>query len=598
MKKLFSLFLSAMMMVLASCTQEDQSNLPVGQEVTTQVNLLLPTMQRVAHDEPALNGMRVYLIVSHEDQIIKVDSLMNVNQNSINFNVRLVTGLEYDIAAWADFGADYYTVSAAEGRVSMKLGEGNAITGSDNKRDAYYGIVKAVSDVSDGISITLKRPFGLVKVVAQDYDEPTVGPLGLTSYSTTINMPTALNLLDGNADTDTSKDVVISASFADITTGELSYDYIFANAQKELIDFNMDYKDADGTTQTSYSFTEIPLQRNYKTNISGNVFTKVGSLTITIDQKWEDKYDHIIDGGALTDALVHATDGDVITLVAPITLFEPLSMTLEEGETVVLDLNENVLTFDEGAANDITVKNGTLFIKGGKINSQKVGSVDGCIAAFETGAVVMEDVEYTTTGCAFFIKDEGTLIIKNSTVHAGAYAVTSNASESPQQITVTLENSTFTGSSPIMLNVPSTITIDDCDINGTTQGVVVRGGTATVSNSTITLTYNDNDYATIASYFKERDWGSGNMVNCAALTIGNKGTGAYQYPTNVTLINTELALAGAHGDAFPALYAYANQGTGLGVTLNYDENCIFAKEPIYGSNNITVNGSVVIPNEE
>ncbi len=521
---------------------------------------------------------------------------MNVNQNSINFNVRLVTGLEYDIAAWADFGADYYTVSAAEGRVSMKLGEGNAIKGSDNKRDAYYGIVKAVSDVSEGISITLKRPFGLVKVVAQDYDEPTVGPLGLTSYSTTINMPTALNLLDGNADT--PENVVISASFADITTGELSYDYIFATAQKELITFNMDYKDVDGTTQVSYNFADIPLQRNYKTNISGNVFTKMGSVTVTIDQQWEGGYDHIIDESTLMDALVHATDGDVITLAAPITLSEPLSMMMEEGDTVVLDLNENVLTFDEGAANDITIKKGTLFIKGGEINSQKVGSLDGCIAAFETGAVVMEDVEYNTTGCAFYVGDEGTIIIKNSTVHAGAYAVTSNASELPQQITVTLENSTLTGNTPVLLNVPSSITVDGCNISGDTQGMVVRGGTATISNSTITFTYEADDYEFFLNYFKTASWGQGNMVNCAALTIGNKSTGAYQYPTNVTLVNTTLALAGAYGDKFPTLYAYANQGEGLGVTLNYDEDCTFAKDPVYGSNNITVNGSVVTPNEE
>ena len=88
------------------------------------------------------------------------------------------------------------------------------------------------------------------------------------------------------------------------------------------------------------------------------------------------------------------------------------------------------------------------------------------------------------------------------------------------------------------------------------------------------------------------------MVNLAALTIGNKGTSAYQYPTNVSIENTELILAGAHGSAFPALYAYANQGEGLGVALNYNSSCQFGGDLVYGSENIVVNGKEVTPNEQ
>ena len=83
------------------------------------------------------------------------------------------------------------------------------------------------------------------------------------------------------------------------------------------------------------------------------------------------------------------------------------------------------------------------------------------------------------------------------------------------------------------------------------------------------------------------------MINLAALAIGNKGeegSTAYQYPTNVTLEKTNVIVEGGNAEYFPALYAYANSGEGLGVTLNYDSETTFTGGlgAVYGSNNIVV----------
>ncbi len=293
MKKYFSILMSAVMLLLASCTQDDLSNLPLGQEMNTKVSMQLPAIQRATHSDPAVSGMRVYLIVSQNNQIIKVDSLESVSQNPITFNVRLVSGQVYDIAAWADFGADYYTVSAAEGKVSMKLGEGNTITGSDNKRDAYFAILNGYTLTDESIGMTLKRPFGLINIKTLDYADPAVlNTQSLpTNYATTIKMPTAFNLLSGETMGD-AEAVNISApvlsNWAEAgVTGELSYDYIFASANKELIGFTMNYTKDNDEPLVSYEFTDIPLQRNYKTNISGNILTKQGTVSVSIDQAWE-----------------------------------------------------------------------------------------------------------------------------------------------------------------------------------------------------------------------------------------------------------------------------------------------------------------------
>lgn len=124
------------------------------------------------------------------------------------------------------------------------------------------------------------------------------------------------------------------------------------------------------------------------------------------------------------------------------------------------------------------------------------------------------------------------------------------------------------------------------------HGVVVRGGTAVINGSDIALNYTDENAEESAHYFDDKNWESGNTLNIAAMTIGNKHTTAYQYPTNVTLTDTKVYTTGDNASYFPAMYVYANQGEGLGVTLNYDAQCTFTGGITYGiKTNVTVNGT-------
>lgn len=302
------------------------------------------------------------------------------------------------------------------------------------------------------------------------------------------------------------------------------------------------------------------------------------------------------DGQSLADAI--SSGEPVITLVSDITVSTPISVNDADAD-IEIDLNGKTINSPMSGDQDlITVSNGAVTLKNGTISTNSYGPVYGSIVANGTGVVIMEYVTYETSGVGFFAGQSGKIVVRNSNLTAGTYCVTSNATNPDQNITVILENSTLYGSDPVLLNVPSDITIDNCYLTGIMHGAVIRGGTAKIINSHITLTYEDGDYEEMADYFKNRNWGSGNMVNLAALTIGNKSASAYQYPTNVTLENTELILTGAHGEAFPALYAYANQGEGLGVTLNYNASCQFDGNLIYGSDNIVVNGTEVEPNEQ
>lgn len=284
---------------------------------------------------------------------------------------------------------------------------------------------------------------------------------------------------------------------------------------------------------------------------------------------------------------------------------EPIIFNAQE---VTLDLNGQTLKYKGSSSDVFEIRSGKVSISNGVITTMEYNSEadpEGGISVSGNASLTIEDIQMESSSTCFAVADQGSLTIRNSTVTADSYAVTSNASNSEQNITVTLENSEFSGNTPVLLNIPSIITVNRCTITGDTQGMVVRGGKATITDSNITLTIEGSIEANkeFADYFDTRNWGEGNEVNVAALTIGNKLEGSYQYPTDVSLKgNTTLTVSGEAESLFPVVYAHANSGDGLGVTFNYDETVKFVgthkPQCEYGSSNIVVNGEPFTPATE
>lgn len=244
-----------------------------------------------------------------------------------------------------------------------------------------------------------------------------------------------------------------------------------------------------------------------------------------------------------------------------------------------------------------TIGSGSLAISNGSIECECVDpSVNNPqIRSYGSSHMSFDDVVMTSNTSAVYVGDECNFSIKNSTIKAKFFGISTNASDSEQNPTINVDNCTITGSDPILVNIPCSLTVKASNLNGTMHGAVVRGGTATFTDCHISLNYPDNNAEFMANYFLNRNWGQGNTVNLAAMTIGNKHETSYQYPTNVSLVKTEVKVEGDYANYFPSLYAYANSGEGLGVTLTYDENCTFTGGTgmSYGSTNIVVNGTAV-----
>lgn len=637
MKKHNLLLLSLMTttLLLSSCQREDMGATESG-EVNFTVTAGIPAgiatyaEDAFSHQGGAINvdptqyDLRYILEVYTEDEnpvrVYRKTAIVPDDFSSdVTFSARLVAK-KYKFVFWADFVEDGSTEDT-EGlhyntdpltQISYKDGVSLEDLGTD-MIDAYYHVEEVDLTKSQNIQgILLHRPFGKIRLIATDQlSDGAVQseyPASVKIDYKQIEIPASFDALNEKPleTTLTIGDITSTTTVEDALVSNntysgaylLGYHYIFATDASTAYEIDVTTYDQNNNVIGTRNLSLIPVQKNKLTTVIGNFYTNEGTLQVVV----EDPFDapeiempvpvSVNNQESLFDALENQEPN--ITLTSDIDLDTPI--TIASGTTEI-NLNGNILTSSLSNVDLVTVSDGTLTLKNGSISTMNYGITNGGLVADKTGTLILENVDYKTSGTGLFLQGEGSVVVKNSTISAKSYCVTSNASNPAQSITVTLENSTFTGSDPILLNIPSNITIDNCEMTGTMHGAIIRGGTAKISNSTLTLVYNDEDYASIASYFVESNWGSGNMVNLAALTIGNKAPSAYQYPTNVTLENTKLVLDGTYGSYFPALYAYANQGEGLGVTLNYDESCEFGGKDVYGSENIVVNGNPVTPNE-
>ena len=254
-------------------------------------------------------------------------------------------------------------------------------------------------------------------------------------------------------------------------------------------------------------------------------------------------------------------------------------------DRVVFDLNGNTLTID---ASKWTKNDGSKDVPYGWSITSNVTFSDGAISVTNSDLSVgafsvadkatftLDNVALSTSGAAVVLQPQGganvggTFNLIDSTVYAGSkgkcvIAVSTNASASStpgltdnNMVTINIENSNIYTYAPtavnasdyamdstaLLINVPADVTIEGSALVGTRQALVVRGGNAEISDSTLTVVRvpDPNDQANPGDV--NQQWATGNAIPAGALVIGNDDldttkaestADAYQYKTTVIL---------------------------------------------------------------
>lgn len=273
----------------------------------------------------------------------------------------------------------------------------------------------------------------------------------------------------------------------------------------------------------------------------------------------------------LDAALSAAENDDTITL----TDNAEISFSFPEGvKTLTIDLGKNTLTLTNNTS--ILLADGkSLTIQNGNLVSKPLENPTVTAFNIQSGSSIkLDNVTYDCTGSALYPQGNAAKVtVIDSTITADVYAVATNAGQTDNyDVVIDLKDSTFQArlpselskgdSCPVMINIPGKLTMDSCTVIGGRQGVLVRGGTAKISNTDIQLnaTYIDGK-----DKYLDGNWGSGNEVPMAALVVGNRSN-AYNYPTDCTLSNVTVTAT----SGYTGTYVYGMSDEGREVTFNYD----------------------------
>ena len=607
-------------LLLASCQRDElQGGSISGEERVVTVTAVMPSdpvevRSNVKPGDGTLANrclMQVYVVDDPQTPIAYGEpQTAAVSNLSATFETRLMSGHDYRLVFWADcatapaaeggeFIDKYYNTKHFPTKVSLSTAD---FHGNQDELDAFFGEASVTAEklASGPVSVYLTRPFGQLNIYSTDYaDIPveTMKPAAVKIEFT--NVYTSIDLMTGKL-SDPAPLLTYSAAVAphDAATGHLTFDYLLATDEEDAIaDFTMNfYTTADGNTPAAdpYTFSSIPVRRNYITNVRGNLLTDRTEIEVGIVPRFDGEYPkEVSDAQTLRTVL---EEGGYARLTGDVTITGRSAVA--DGKEVVMDLDGHSLTLhgtmSTSGTSSLTLMNGTVK------SSESYGAVRFLVSASAGGSVALENVTMTSAGAGIGVEpsgDPGKVTVRNSSIIAFSYAVGTNASTPIHNAEIELYNSKLVGMSAVLMNLPSVITVSGCKLQGSMHAMILRAGTAEITDSHLTLVYDssngEGDTAEDAKDNYIDKWGTGNAVPLAAITVGNDNSDGYLYPTVLTIDNS-VVTADVSG-ALPAMYVRANTDADNGVTITYGENCKVRGSIEYYADrsNITVNGTPI-----
>ena len=322
MKKSLFLAVAAVTALFSACSSDEvassanDSNV-VNVSFNASFDQVMPT-RGVSGESDGTAATKLYVAVYNaNNELIKPiskigvegsEGTVTVSGKAATVNFQLVKGQTYNFIFWAQ------NPNATDGAVVFNPTTGKVavdyskITANDESLDAFTAHVNDLTVTGAAQqSVTLKRPWAQVNYGSAQADWDAAVAAGITvakSKVTLNNVYTTLNALNGEVEGEaTTTDVVLAANAIPasatpartLTVSNTDYKYIGLNyllvgneGQQSLIKADLEIQKADGTVINTLAFSNVPVQRNYRTNIVGNLLTSQAQFNITLDPNYED----------------------------------------------------------------------------------------------------------------------------------------------------------------------------------------------------------------------------------------------------------------------------------------------------------------------
>ena len=359
-KVLFStVAMSALMLMATSCADDQTSDLKAGAESTVTITAQLPGdmgtrafadgltakhLQYAVYEAGQSTPLKVF---GDETTVVGEAEMVNLKKS---VTLKLTSGKSYDVIFWADATTDSpYTFNPASQEVSVDYSKVN--NNSDNC-DAFFKKETITVSGNQSVDVQLTRPFAQVNIGTDDFDAAKASGLEVTQTEVVAKAFATLNLATGEVSDEADRTFTMKA-IPTASDGEfpvaggykyLSMDYLLVGADKATVDVAFNY----GGPQ-SRTFTNVPVQRNYRTNIYGSLLTNTADFNVVIVPGFNDPdYNHnVITASTQTELATAAqTPNAVIKLKENTTYTLPASVaegvTFSGDETTVISIPQAI----------------------------------------------------------------------------------------------------------------------------------------------------------------------------------------------------------------------------------------------------------------
>lgn len=328
-KNLFKGILAMAGILLAtSCSQDELVIGPTGGDyVDAKFTIETPdgigTRSRDVGDGTTVDSVKCVVFNEADGKEIPgLTQTLKITEKKATYSTRLVKGQSYRIVFFAyngNGGERYYDLT------DMKAITVNPAVSNLEARDAFtaYTVVEAKQTMSAiERDVTLYRPFAQLNLGSNydDWSAAVAADVNVTKTQIRVsNVYTAFNAFD---DAVTGNAVEFIFGLGDLVEEPLKvdidgdgtkeeYKYLALNyilvgdkgSEKSLTDVEFVWNSKEGKTNNPTTiFKNVPVQRNYRTNIIGDLLTNPAEFNIVIDADFDDEYNltNLADGVVLT----------------------------------------------------------------------------------------------------------------------------------------------------------------------------------------------------------------------------------------------------------------------------------------------------------
>ena len=408
MKNFFRFVMAAVVLFGAvACSQNQVEEVVGNEEITTTFSVGLEnlgTRATTAGTAKMITNVKYGIYdVNANGKYLPISGDVEFDQatGKAEIKVTLFTGKTYDLVFWAYDAANTtaYDVDMENREVTVNY---ENLAANDESRDAFFHIENGFV-AGPSKTFTLKRPFAQLNAGQNQADLDAMAATGnriVSSYVHTQAYKT-LSLVNGGVEGDK-----VDVNYADayVIDGEtltvnneefksISMNYLLVDT-KDLVNATFYFVGDEGTT-FERPFTNVPVQRNYRTNILGQLISAPSVFTIIIDANFEGDHNSSVEypaEGSLEELL---TDEILAQESAQIVLQSDVTWTTGAG-------HGSTPIIPAGAAlKDLVIEGGVVSRDASMPVITVLGNGVGALRAANGGKITFRNVKFVDQSVSY-----------------------------------------------------------------------------------------------------------------------------------------------------------------------------------------------------